>query len=111
MNAIRSKYRYINPESGRNLNYAFFVEFKEKEVGIWKYFFMAALGIYSRIIRTVANKQKSMAKGEEQACQTLSCDQKHKTRIPSQYCQSETKKQYMTEEMFVTDFQRLPKVW
>ncbi|CAH1972156.1 unnamed protein product, partial [Acanthoscelides obtectus] len=63
MLTIKPKYRYQKGENSRRLNSSFFFDLDGQNIRICKQFFMSTLGISSRVIRTVTEKQDSMTKG------------------------------------------------
>lgn len=119
---IKPKYRYQKAESRRRLNSSFFFDSNGQNIRICKHFFMSTLGINSRIIRTVIEKQNSMTKGilkqEMRGKHTnhnaVSKDIKEDIRahinsiprIPSHYCRAQTKKEYIEGGKSVADLYR-----
>lgn len=63
MESIIPKYRYDKPGSLRRHNNAFYLDSGGEKVRVCKHFFIATVGINSRAIRTVTEKQDSLTKG------------------------------------------------
>lgn len=122
MLTIKPKYRYQKGDNSRRLNSSFFFDLDGQNVRICKQFFMSTLGISSRVIRTVTEKQDSMTKGilkqemrgKHTNHKSISNDIREDIRahinsiprIPSHYCRSQTKKEYIEGGKTVADLYR-----
>lgn len=122
MQTITPKYRYVKADNSRRFNSAFHLDLNGQNIRVCKLFFMATLGINSRIIRTVLEKQESLTKGilrpelrgKHKNHATVSEDVKNSIRnhinsIPrmeSHYCRSQTKKEYIEGSKTVAELYR-----
>lgn len=121
---IKPRYRYLNAERQyRGFNNAFHFKIKDTNIRVCKIFFMATLGINSRIIRTVLQKQEGSLTGVLQGesrgkhnnhsstSEEIKADAKHHIqsipRIDSHYCRQGTKKEYIEGGRSVADLHRL----
>lgn len=56
MQQVNPNYRYVKPDSKRNMNHAFYFVVNDVKVRVCKYFFTHTLDIPNRYIRTVVSK-------------------------------------------------------
>ncbi|CAH2010520.1 unnamed protein product [Acanthoscelides obtectus] len=122
MLTIKPKYRCQKGENSRRLNSSFFFDLDGQNIRICKQFFMSTLGISSRVIRTVTEKQDSMTKGilkqeirgkhtnhysiSNGIKEDIRAHINSIPRIPSHYCRSQTKKEYIEGGKTVRDLYR-----
>nr|CAI5825174.1 unnamed protein product [Callosobruchus analis] len=122
MITVKPKYRYTKEGSTERPNNAFYFDFKDQRIGIFRKFFRNTLCINDRPIRTVLSKRdlnhppfveedlrrkhRNHHKLDEEIKDSIRRHIDSVPRIPSHYCRANTSREFIQDGLTVADMHR-----